>query len=211
MTNIREPAPPSERTVPPASGGSGAPRRRLLAVLLPVFIFAAVAGMFALALQKGDPSRIPSALIGRPAPSMALPPVEGLVRDGQPIPGFRTADLVQGRPAIVNFWASWCLPCVEEHPHLVALAKRAGLPLYGVNHKDEPANARRFLARHGNPYAAVGADANGRAGIEWGVYGMPETFVVDGKGTIVYKHVGPITAESLEKVLLPAVRKAAGG
>ena len=96
--------------------------------------------------------------------------------------------------SVVNFWASWCAPCVQEHPLLVALKERTGVQLYGVNYKDQAAAARRFLGRYGNPFAAVGVDANGRAAIEWGVYGMPETFIVNGKGEIVYKHVGPISA-----------------
>ncbi len=185
------------------------PRRRLWAVLVPVLGFAAVAGLFAMALQKGDPSKLPSALIGRPAPVVTLAPVEGLLRGGAPLPGFATADLAPGRPAIVNFWASWCVPCVEEHPQLVALSKRTGVALYGINHKDQPAAARRFLDRYGNPFLAVGADANGRAAIEWGVYGMPETFIVDGQGRVAYKHVGPISPEVLETRILPALVKAA--
>ena len=184
------------------------PKRRLWAVLVPVLGFAAVAGLFAVALQKGDPSKLPSALIGRPAPVVALAPVEGLVRAGAPLLGFATADLAKGRPAIINFWASWCLPCVEEHPQLVALSKRTGVALYGINHKDQPAAARRFLERHGNPFVAVGADANGRAAIEWGVYGMPETFIVDARGRVAYKHVGPISPEILETRILPALAKA---
>jgi cytochrome c biogenesis protein CcmG/thiol:disulfide interchange protein DsbE len=183
-------------------------RRRLLPVLAPVLIFAALAMLFMVALQKGDPSRIPSALIGRPAPAMTLPPVEGLARDGAALPGVGPADLTRGRPIVVNFWASWCLPCVEEHPQLVALAAATGVPILGINHKDQPANAARFLARHGNPFAAVGADANGRAAIEWGVYGMPETFIVDGTGKIVFKHVGPIGQEALVRQVLPALEKA---
>ena len=184
--------------------------RRLLPVLAPVLIFAAVAGLFALALQKGDPSKIPSALLGRPAPRMALAAVEGLVGSNGPLPGVAADDLGQGRPVVVNFWASWCVPCVEEHPQLVALAKRTGVKLVGINHKDQPANAAKFLAKHGNPYAAVGADSNGRAAIEWGVYGMPETFIVDGAGMVVFKHVGPIGLDTLEQKVLPALAKAAG-
>jgi cytochrome c biogenesis protein CcmG, thiol:disulfide interchange protein DsbE len=183
-------------------------RRRLLPTLAPVIIFVAVAGLFLVALQKGDPSKIPSALIGRPAPIVDLSPVPGLTRAGLAVPGFATADLAQGKPAVVNFWASWCLPCADEHPHLVELARRTGVALYGINNKDQPANAARFLSLHGNPYRAIGADANGRAAIEWGVYGMPETFIVDGKGTVVFKHVGPITAQSLEQSVLPALAKA---
>ena len=179
-------------------------------MLAPVLTFAAVAILFAVALRIGDPSKIPSALIGRPAPVVALPAVEGLGKPEAPLPGFATADLAKGKPAIINFWASWCVPCAEEHPQLVALAKRTGVALYGINHKDQPANARRFLDRYGNPFLAVGADANGRAAIEWGVYGMPETFIVDSQGRVAYKHVGPITPEALEQRILPALAKAGG-
>lgn len=188
------------------------PRRRLLPFLAPVLIFAAVAVLFGTALRKGDPSKLPSALIGKSAPMTELPPLAGLVKDGRPLPGINgTADFGKGRAVVVNFWASWCIPCVEEHPQLVALAKRTGVPIYGVNHKDTPANAHRFIARYGNPFTAVGTDANGRAAIEWGVYGMPETFILDGNGAIAYKHVGPITPESLESQFIPALKKASGG
>jgi cytochrome c biogenesis protein CcmG/thiol:disulfide interchange protein DsbE len=112
---------------------------------------------------------------------------------------------------VVNFWASWCLPCVEEHPQLVDLVRRTGVRLLGINHKDQPANAKRFLALHGNPFAAVGADSNGRAAIEWGVYGMPETFVVDGQGRVIFKHVGPISEQVLEQQVLPALVRAGTG
>lgn len=187
---------------------SSLPRRRLWPVLAPVVIFAAVAGLFFVALQKGDPSKLPSALIGRPAPVVDLPPVPGLESAGVPVKGFKTSDIGQGQPAVVNFFASWCLPCADEHPQLVTLVKRTGVTLIGINNKDQPANAIRFLTLHGNPYAAVGADANGRAAIEWGVYGMPETFIVDGQGTVVFKHVGPISPEILEQKVLPALEKA---
>ncbi len=203
---------------PPAgstrAGGDTTPTapRRGVAILIPVVIFAALAGLFLVALRKGDPSKIPSALIGKPAPAVTLAPVPGLTQAGKPMPGFSTSDLAaSGKPVVVNFWASWCLPCVEEHPQLTALARQAGVAVFGVNQKDDPANATRFLARHGNPYTAVGADPNGRAAIEWGVYGTPETFVVDGKGIIVYKHVGPIGEEALRQQILPALKKAAGG
>ncbi len=199
-----------------AAGGrmpttAGPRRSRWLSVMAPVLIFAAVAGLFAAALQKGDPTRIPSALIGRSVPQFELPPIPGLTRDNVPLKGLSSADFGNGRPAVVNFWASWCLPCVDEHPQLVELAARTGIALYGVNQKDQTANALRFLDRYGNPFAAVGADTNGRAAIEWGVYGTPETFVVDGKGTIVYKHVGPISAEQLETKVLPAIAAARAG
>ena len=110
---------------------------------------------------------------------------------------------------MVNFWASWCGPCIEEHPLLIALAAETGVPIYGVNYKDQAAAARRFLDRHGNPYAAIGVDLTGRAAIEWGVYAMPETFVVDALGRIAFKHVGPLTSEVVASKLVPALRLAA--
>lgn len=188
--------------------GDAAPRRRVFSVVAPVVIFTAVAALFFLALQKGDPSRLPSALIGRPAPMVDLPPVPGLASNGAQVQGFKTSDIGRGKPAVVNFFASWCLPCADEHPQLVTLVKRTGVTLIGINNKDQPANAIRFLELHGNPYAAVGADTNGRAAIEWGVYGMPETFIVDANGTVVFKHVGPISPEILEQKVLPALEKA---
>jgi len=182
--------------------------RRSLTVIAPVIIFASVAVLFFFALQKGDPSKLPSAHIGRPAPMVNLPPVPGLIANGVDVPGFVTSSIGQGKPAVVNFFASWCLPCVEEHPQLVDLVRRTGVALIGINNKDQPANAIRFLSRYGNPYVAVGGDTNGRAAIEWGVYGMPETFIVDGGGTVVFKHVGPISSEILELKVLPALEKA---
>ena len=189
---------------PPASP----PARRPWLVLAPVAAFAGLALLFAFALGKGDPSKLPSALIGRPAPALMLAPVEGLSASGRALSGFSGADLGNGRVAVVNFWASWCAPCVDEHPLLMELAKSTGVTILGVNYKDQPQNAQRFIGRYGNPYAAVGADPNGRVGVEWGVYGMPETFVVDGRGVIVFKHVGPITAESLRTRVIPAIERA---
>ncbi|MEZ5855590.1 MAG: DsbE family thiol:disulfide interchange protein [Hyphomicrobiaceae bacterium] len=190
--------------------GGVAPRRGT-AIVLPVLIFAALVGLFAVALRTGDPTKIPSALIGKPAPQVALAAVPGLVKAGQPVPGFSTQDLKSGKPSVVNFWASWCVPCVDEHPYLTALGKQTGVVIYGVNQKDQASNARQFLAQHGNPYTSVGADANGRASIEWGVYGTPETFVVDGQGMVVYKHVGPISEDALQARILPALKKAGLG
>lgn len=175
-------------------------------VFVPLAIFLAVAIMFQFALKSGDPSKLPSALIGKPVPAVDFPALEGLTGT----PGFTSADLGKGGVTVVNFWASWCAPCVEEHPLLVELAKEPGLKLVGVNYKDETENARRFLGRYGNPFAALGVDQKGRGAIEWGVYGMPETFVVDGKGRIAYKHVGPLTAQSIVDKILPAVRAASG-
>jgi cytochrome c biogenesis protein CcmG/thiol:disulfide interchange protein DsbE len=179
-------------------------------LLWPLAIFAVLAAIFAFALRSGDPSKLPSALIGKHVPAIELAPVEGLTDAGHPVGGFAGADLAKGQVSVVNFWASWCLPCVQEHPLLVALKERTGVRVYGVNYKDQPAAARRFLGRYGNPFVAVGVDGNGRAAIEWGVYGMPETFVVNGRGEIVYKHVGPITPEALESKIMPAIRAAQG-
>ncbi|HZA01002.1 MAG TPA: DsbE family thiol:disulfide interchange protein [Hyphomicrobiaceae bacterium] len=185
------------------------PRRFLL---VPVIVFAGLALLLGFALQTGDPSKLPSALIGKPVPQFGLAGLEGLVEEGQPVPGLNSSDLARGEVSVVNFWASWCLPCVEEHPLLAELKRRTGADLYGINYKDQTAAARRFLGRYGNPFKAVGVDGNGRAAIEWGVYGMPETFIVNGEGRIVYKHVGPITPETLEGKLVPmidAARRAA--
>ena len=188
--------------------GSVAQTRRVGALLWPLAIFCMLALIFVFALRSGDPSKLPSALIGKPVPNFALAGLEGLGDGTRPIGGFAGADLAGGQVSVVNFWASWCVPCVQEHPMLVALKERTGVRLYGVNYKDQAAAARRFLGRYGNPFAAVGVDGDGRAAIEWGVYGMPETFVVDGKGEIVYKHVGPITAQTLEAKIVPAIRAA---
>lgn len=189
---------------------SSAPRsrRRVSWVITPLVIFVGLALMFYYALQTGDPSRLPSALIGKPVPQFALQPVPELVDNGQPVPGFSNSELARGKPSVVNFWASWCVPCVQEHPVLVELVRRTGVDLYGINYKDQASAARRFLGHYGNPYRAVGVDGNGRTAIEWGVYGMPETFVVDGAGRIVYKHVGPISPEALEAKVIPAIEAA---
>ncbi|MEC9369462.1 MAG: DsbE family thiol:disulfide interchange protein [Pseudomonadota bacterium] len=186
--------------------------RRPNAVLAaPLLLFAALAGLFYFGLFAGDPSKLPSALIGKPVPDFSLPPVEGLTGDqGKAMPGLSSADLRKGKVVIVNVWASWCVPCHAEHPFLTELAVKSGAPLYGINYKDDPASARRFVGRLGNPFAAVGADAKGSAAIDWGVYGVPETFIVSGDGRIAYKHVGPINGEVIEKTLLPQIAKAQG-
>lgn len=181
---------------------------RLGLLIVPVAIFAAVAGLFAIALRTSDPSKLPSALIGKPVPVFELPPLEGLTDAGRPVPGVSAADLAKGKVTVVNFWASWCVPCVEEHPLLIELGKRTGVTLYGINYKDQTVAARRFLGNFGNPFAGVGVDGNGRTGIDWGVYGMPESFVVDGQGRIVYKHIGPLTKASLDNAMIPAIEAA---
>ena len=183
------------------------PRRRRLIVLLPLIVFLALAALFLYRLGSGDPSRLPSALIGRPVPETNLPPVPGLLRDGQPVPGLATGDFT-GAVTLVNVWASWCVPCHDEAPLLLKMSEDKRFRIAGINYKDQPDNARRFIGRHGNPFAAVGADGNGRGSIEWGVYGVPETFVVGRDGRIAYKLVGPITPENLETALKPAIEKA---
>lgn len=188
-----------------------APRRKLGWVIAPFVVFAMLAAAFAFSLSQGDPSKLPSALIGKPSPTAAFPALEGLKAGGKEIAGFTGEDLGKGKVTVVNFWASWCIPCVQEHPLLMALGNRTGVSIYGVNYKDQPSAARRFIGRYGNPYAKVGTDSSGRGAIEWGVYGMPETFVIDGQGRIVYKHVGPITEQSLTREVIPAIEKAHAG
>lgn len=178
--------------------------------IAPFLIFVVMAALFAFALTSGDPSKLPSALIGKPVPQTDFPALEGLLENGQPVPGFHATDLAKGKVSIVNFWASWCVPCIEEHPLLITLKERSGVDIYGVNYKDQPEAGRRFIGRYGNPFTAVGTDHSGRNAIEWGVYGMPETFVIDGAGRIAYKHVGPISKESLEAKLLPVITAAQG-
>ncbi len=181
-------------------------RRRAL-VLLPLVIFLAIFALFLTRLYSGDPSRIPSALIGHPAPQVDLPPIADLDRNGKPVPGL-VATSFKGEVTVVNVWASWCVPCHDEAPLLMQLAQDNRLRLIGINYKDKPDNARRFLGRYGNPFAAAGADQNGRAAIEWGVYGVPETFIVGRDARIAYKLVGPITPDNLDKVLKPEIDKA---
>ena len=183
-------------------------KRRNVLVLLPLVFFLALAALFLYRLGAGDPSHLPSALIGHPAPKTDLPPVAGLERDGKALPGLSNATFT-GAVTLVNVWASWCIPCRDEVPYLERLSKDKRIQLVGINYKDAPADARRFLNRYGNPYMASGADTNGRQSIDWGVYGVPETFLVGRDGTIAYKLIGPITAENLVKVLEPEIVKAA--
>jgi cytochrome c biogenesis protein CcmG, thiol:disulfide interchange protein DsbE len=185
---------------------AGAWRRRML-VLVPLVAFLALAALFVLRLGAGDPSRIPSALIGRPAPRTDLPPLPGLERDGKAVPGLNSAEF-QGRVTVLNVWASWCVPCREEAALLMTVAADPRVNVVGMNYKDQPDNARRFLGRYGNPFAANGTDGNGRAAIEWGVYGVPETFVLGRDGRIAYKLIGPVTPDNLEAALKPAIEKA---
>ena len=190
-----------------AQTGETATRTRRWLVMLPLIGFGVLAAFFLVRLYGGDPSRIPSALIGRPAPQTPLPALEGLMRNGAAVPGLDPS-MFKDKVSLVNVWASWCVPCHDEAPLLTELAKDTRLQLVGINYKDVADNARRFLGRYGNPFSVVGVDGNGRASIEWGVYGVPETFVVGRDGTIVYKLVGPITPANLDSVLKVEIEKA---
>lgn len=179
--------------------------KRNLFLVLPPLLFAAFAAVAWFALQSPDEG-LPTAFAGREAPSLAG--TSALREDPPP------DDAMLGRPGakLLNFWASWCAPCRAEHPILTELAE-SGVPVIGVNYKDQPGNALGFLAELGDPYIAVGADPTGRTGIDWGLYGVPETFVVDGEGRVVLRHAGPITPEVLRSRILPAIEEAgsAGG
>jgi cytochrome c biogenesis protein CcmG/thiol:disulfide interchange protein DsbE len=181
------------------------PMRRL-GVALPLLVFAALAGLFWYALQGGDPSRLPSAMIGKPVPEFTLPAIAELKADSGDVPGFASSDLGKGEPTIVNVFASWCAECQVEHPLLMALAKEPGIRLFGIDYKDDDSSARRFLGRYGNPYGKVGSDSSGRVAIDFGVYGVPETYVISGDGKIAYRHVGPLTEEAIKQKLLPLLR-----
>ncbi|PWK76159.1 DsbE family thiol:disulfide interchange protein [Aminobacter sp. AP02] len=179
-------------------------RPRTLVVLLPLLVFLALAVVFLMQLLSGrDLSVVPSALIGHAAPKTELPPLEGIS-----LPGLNSAEFI-GKVTLVNVWASWCAPCREEHPVMVNLAKDERLTIVGLNYKDKAENARRFLGDLGNPFDAVGVDPNGRAAIDWGVYGIPETFLVGKDGKIAFKHVGPLSPEAVATTLMPEIEKAA--
>lgn len=192
------------------SEAAAAPGRRSpWLYLIPLLVFAALAAIFAVGLFSGDASKVPSALIGKPAPVITLAPLDGLQRDGRPVPAFGMADLAGGKATIVNVFASWCAPCRVEHPFLVAMAdspavKQGKVRVVGFNYKDEAENARRFLGALGNPYSAVGVDRAGRAAIEWGVYGVPETFLIGPDGRILDKHVGPLDGQAASRMLAKA-------
>jgi cytochrome c biogenesis protein CcmG/thiol:disulfide interchange protein DsbE len=177
------------------------PRRLLL--LLPLAVFVALTALFLMQLLSGrDVAEIPSALIGEPAPETSLPPLEGMA-----LPGLDSKNFA-GKVTLVNVWASWCAPCREEHPLLLDLSRDKRFSIAGLNYKDAPENARRFLGGLGNPYSAIGVDGAGRTAIDWGVYGVPETFLVGKDGKIAFKHVGPLNRQAVAGALMPAIEKA---
>lgn len=186
---------------------SGRKSRRSWVVALPLVAFAALAGLFLVRLGAGDPAKIPSALIGAAAPQTVLPALDGLTRDGAVVPGLDPA-VFKGKVSVVNVWASWCVPCHEEAPLFMTLAQDTRLQMIGINYKDAADNARRFLGRYGNPFSIVGVDGNGRAAIEWGVYGVPETFIVGRDGRIAFKLVGGVTDANFDSVLRREIDKA---
>ncbi|WP_119679847.1 DsbE family thiol:disulfide interchange protein [Indioceanicola profundi] len=170
-----------------------------LILFVPFALFLVLVGYFAVGLTR-DPSELPSALIDQPVPQFELPPVQ---ENGQ---GLATADL-KGGVQLVNVFASWCAPCRIEHPLLMRLAKEEGVTIHGIAYKDKPQDSQRFLAQLGNPYQRIGADLDGRIGIEWGVYGVPETYIVDAEGRIRYRHVGPLMPFDLDEKILPLIRE----
>ncbi|MBZ0218406.1 MAG: DsbE family thiol:disulfide interchange protein [Fimbriimonadaceae bacterium] len=181
--------------------------RRIL-VMAPVFVFAVLTLFLLFRMYGNDPSVIPSALIGKPVPAFEMPPLEGVTANGNQVPGLSAADLGQGKVSVVNIWASWCGPCRQEHPFLTRLAEDKRINFFGINYKDQSDNARQFLAELGNPYQRIGVDFKGRMSIDWGVYGIPETFIVTGDGRISYKHVGPIDDTILRDLILPKIEEA---
>jgi len=177
--------------------------RKRLVFLLPVTLFIALAVALAWGLTR-DPGELPSVLIGKPVPEFALPPVQGQTL------GLSSDDL-RGEVSLVNVFASWCTACRDEHPLFMRLSASGVVPIHGLNYRDRPEDAAGWLDELGDPYTRTGADRNGRVGIDWGVYGVPETFVVGPDGRIAYKHVGPVTERALKETILPLVARLRGG
>lgn len=184
--------------------------RRIVVATIPLIVFGALVGIFLMQLMSGkDNSVIPSALIDRPAPTLALAPLEGAVRAGQPVPALDTA-AIKGKLTLVNVWASWCIPCRQEHPVILGLAQDPRINVVGINYKDKNDAALAFLGELGNPFRAIGVDPKGVAAIDWGVYGIPESFLVSEDGTILFKQVGPFTDDAVKNKLLPKIEEALG-
>lgn len=166
-------------------------------IFIPPALFGVVLGLFLFGMYRDDPNALPSTMVGRAAPELRVTALAGA-------PELTQAALAAPELKLVNFWASWCAPCRVEHPFLMELAQE-GIPIHGVNYKDQPDNAQGFLSELGNPYATLGADLTGRTAIEWGVYGVPETYLIDAEGKILLRHAGPITRQEYERVIRPAV------
>ena len=182
------------------AGAARAPGSRpRLAGYIPLLVFVVMAVFFAIGLTM-NPRDIPSPLIGKPVPEFSLPPVQGRTL------GLSSADL-RGQVSLVNVFASWCVACREEHPVLIGLKETGVVPIHGLNYKDKPDDAQAWLNQLGDPYTRTGADISGRVAIDWGVYGVPETFVIDRDGRIVHKHIGPITPQALRDTIMPIINK----
>ena len=186
-----------------SEGKAGTSKAGLWIAILPLFVFLGLAVVFysLLSTDGRDTSTLPSALLDDPSPELTVPPLEGTN-----LPGM-TSDMFKGKTSIVNVFASWCVPCRIEHPQIVRLGEDDRFQLVGLNQRDATHNALAFLAELGNPYDAIGVDPNARASIEWGVYGVPETFLVDQKGIIFYKHVGAIEPDHLENTIMPLLEQ----
>jgi cytochrome c biogenesis protein CcmG/thiol:disulfide interchange protein DsbE len=169
-------------------------------MIVPPLVFAGLAALFLWGMERDDPRALPSTREGGPVPALTLSAMQGQ-------PPFSQDELASGDVVLVNFFASWCAPCRAEHPQLVKLAEE-GVKIWGINYKDDPANARKMLDALGNPYARLAADDTGRTGLDWGLYGVPETYVIDGHGIVVKRFAGPINAQILDSVIRPAIAQA---
>jgi cytochrome c biogenesis protein CcmG/thiol:disulfide interchange protein DsbE len=184
------------------------PKKFRLGWVLTLLPFGVLLVLLYAGLQNGDPSRLPSVLQNKPLPDFTLAALPDHKADG--VPGLSPADFRTGQPVLLNIWASWCAPCREEHPLLMQL-QQDGIAVYGLNYKDDPKAARRFLGQFGNPYDRIGVDPTGRAAIDLGVYGVPETFVVNGRGEIIYRHVGPLEMSAFNDKIRPLLAAPASG
>jgi cytochrome c biogenesis protein CcmG, thiol:disulfide interchange protein DsbE len=186
----------------PSEMRSGRVSRRFWIAAVPLVLFVALFALFGVRLGAGDPNIVPSALLGKPVPEFSLPDLSGAEV------GLTRQDLASGKLVLLNVWASWCVPCREEHPILMKLSRDPRFALMGLNYKDDPAKARAFLDQLGQPFARIGSDRTGRTAIDFGVYGVPETFLISGDGRVLLKMVGPLTEDRLSEELEPALEKA---
>ncbi len=179
-----------------------------LVFLAPLVIVGMLSIVFLFRLFSGDTTKLPSVLIAKPVPEFNLGGIPNLVQNGMPVPRFSSTDLRQGRVSVVNMFASWCLECKQEHDILLKLGNDSRINVFGLNYKDDAEKARLFLNSYGNPYKAVGVDRKGSTAIDWGLYGVPETFIISGTGKILYKKIGPMTEETLKSEIMPEIEKA---